>query len=560
MRKLRKDIFLLGRGQGGRDVAYRWRIRQKLILTHGLVVAIVALLLGGTLYGMASYRSSTRAVDKKIQELSKAEDFRGKVKTLADPAGFHDPSALRRKIDDARKALEEYDKTLKDNGAGPDSEYAEHELGLASDLDGYLTRLDTALTELQPWVGPPPHDALDGPFGEVLKVLNKLKQTADDLNNAITGHLYSEIIENSKKDINRCLWLVLTTTGVGVVMMIGSLRFFFRWVFYPIRDLQQGVNRVATGDFKHRIDIKSADEIQDLATAFNDMTRRLDEMYTDLARQVNERSRQLVRSERLASVGFLAAGVAHEINNPLASIVFCSEALERRILDLLSQIPHSSVAADEAEVITKYLKMIQEESLRCKDITSRLLEFSRGGERQREPVDLGEMVKGVLDMVQHLPNHRGKELIFRPAPRTVALVNAQEIKSVVVNLVVNALDSMDEGGQLKITLGMHEGMAELVFQDTGCGMTDDVLENIFEPFFTRSRNGKGTGLGLSICHRIINQHQGEIEAYSAGPNQGSTFTVRLPLQPLGEALNKADRDTIPVLKDRAPVHRGRKAA
>jgi two-component system NtrC family sensor kinase len=557
MRKLRKDTFLLGRGQGGRDVAYRWRIRQKLILTHGLVVAIVALLLGGTLYGMASYRSSTRAVDKKIQELSKAEDFRGKVKTLADPAGFHDPTALRRKIDDAHQALEEYDKTLKDNGAGPDSQYAEHELGLANDLHSYLGRLDTALAGFQPAVNRSPEEFLKSPFGEML---NKLKQTADDLNNSITAHLYGEIIETSKKDINRCLWLVLTTTGVGVVMMVGSLRFFYRWVFYPIRDLQQGVNRVATGDFKHRIDIKSADEIQDLAAAFNDMTRRLDEMYTDLARQVNERSRQLVRSERLASVGFLAAGVAHEINNPLASIVFCSEALERRILDLLSQVTHSSVAADEAEVITKYLKMIQEESLRCKDITSRLLEFSRGGERQREPVDLGEMVKGVLDMVQHLPNHRGKMLTFLPAPRTVALVNAQEIKSVVVNLVVNALDSMDEGGQLKIALGIHDGMAELVFQDTGCGMTGDVLENIFEPFYTRSRSGKGTGLGLSICHRIINQHQGEIEAQSAGPNQGSTFTVRLPLEPLGEAFNKVDRDVVPVLKERGSMNRGRKAA
>src|SRR5262249_55131351 len=143
-----------------------------------------------------------------------------------------------------------------------------------------------------------------------------------------------------------------------------------------------------------------------------------------------------------------------------------------------------------SQVITKYLKMIQEESLRCKEITSRLLEFSRGGERQREPVDLGEMVRGVLDMVQHLPNHRGKELVFLPAPRIVALVNAQEIKSVVVNLVVNALDSMDDGGKLRISLALHSGMAEMVFQDTGCGMTSDVLENIFEPFFTRSRSGK----------------------------------------------------------------------
>src|SRR5205814_6260086 len=113
------------------------------------------------------------------------------------------------------------------------------------------------------------------------------------------------------------------------------LRFFYRWVFYPIRDLEQGAGRVARGDFDFRIEVDSGDEMEDLAAAFNDMTSRLSEMYRDLARQVNERSRQLVRSERLASVGFLAAGVAHEINNPLASIAFCSEALETRLADLM---------------------------------------------------------------------------------------------------------------------------------------------------------------------------------------------------------------------------------
>src|SRR5205085_6941282 len=136
------------------------------------------------------------------------------------------------------------------------------------------------------------------------------------------------------------------------------LPFFYRWMFNPIRSLHQAAGRVAQGDFDHRIEVHSGDELQDLGDAFNDMTSRLQEMYRDLAHQVNERSRQLVRSERLASVGFLAAGVAHEINNPLASIAFCSEALESRLADALPQ-----VTAD-GEVITKYLKMIQQEAFR----------------------------------------------------------------------------------------------------------------------------------------------------------------------------------------------------
>jgi signal transduction histidine kinase len=149
----------------------------------------------------------------------------------------------------------------------------------------------------------------------------------------------------------------------------------------------------------------------------------------------------------------------------------------------------------------------------------------------------------VLDMVQHLENSKGKQIRFQPSGTVTASVNAQEIKSVILNLVVNALESMDDGGILTIALGRRDGMAEMVFADTGCGMAPEILENIFEPFFTRSRTGKGTGLGLSISHRVINQHGGEIEATSPGLNQGSTFTVRLPLRPVEavreEALGQA---------------------
>jgi len=124
------------------------------------------------------------------------------------------------------------------------------------------------------------------------------------------------------------------------------------------------------------------------------MTARLSAIYLDLARQVNERSRQLVRSERMVSVGFLAAGVAHEINNPLASILFCAEALERRPGGGLAAVVARRASAADAEVLTRYLKMIQQEALRCKDITQKLLDFSRTGERKREPTDLAALIKG----------------------------------------------------------------------------------------------------------------------------------------------------------------------
>ena len=143
--------------------------------------------------------------------------------------------------------------------------------------------------------------------------------------------------------------------------------------------------------------------------------------------------------------------------------------------------------------------MIQEEAFRCKSITERLLEFSRTGEPRREPTDLRALVQSVLDVTQHLANHKGKQILLEVPPdragRLIAGSTREEIKSVVLNLVVNALESMDEDGTLTIRLGQRDGQAELRFTDTGCGMTQEVLDNIFEPFFTRSRTGKGTGWG-----------------------------------------------------------------
>jgi signal transduction histidine kinase len=539
-----------GRGQGGRGVACNWRIRHKLFLGLGLVLAVMALLLCGTLKGLASYRATMRTFTSRLDEIG-GEDgvdmVRNAVKFLGERSVTPDkqPDDLREKLNKAKAALEKYKKKLADTvqrGRDPDNGFKEMtQINALEEAFSILKEaIDKAVAPNMSSLQDPPLDLLrDGT--PTKNAVEKLIAAADDLKNVIFDDLYKRI-KKARADFKTSLAIVLSTTVVGVLLMLALCRWFYRFVFYPIRDLQQGVGRVAHGDFEHAITIKSGDEIEDLAEAFNDMTGRLREMYRDLARQVNERSRQLVRSERLAGVGFLAAGVAHEINNPLASIAFCSEALERRLADLLDQLPR--IGEQDRDIVNKYLKMIQEEAFRCKDITQRLLEFSRGGERKREPTDLGELIQSVLDMVQHLQNGKGKELVFHQNDQMTAWVNSQEIKSVILNLVVNALDSMDEGGTLTITQGRRDGMAELIFQDTGCGMTGEVLENIFEPFFTRSRTGKGTGLGLSISHRIINQHGGDIEAVSAGPNQGSTFTVHLPLQPAEEQKDvETERET-----------------
>jgi signal transduction histidine kinase len=537
-------------------VAYQWRIRHKLLLGLGLVEGLQGLLLAGTLIGLVSYHWTMKSIGSKLDELDAAETLKEAVSQLVglDPNRLEPLERLKTGITTCQRDLATYEVRLNDtlnrkrdpNGGFAEKQYID---ALNSSLHGLQVALDQAPK------GESGREVRYEHFkARIQNSVQRLMEIATDLRNEINSELGVRIT-GSHRPYRLSMWIVLTTSGVGGLLMIGLLRFFYGWIFNPIRDLEQGVNRVAQGDFEHRIELHSGDEMQELAAAFNDMTNRLDEMYRDLAHQVNERSRQLVRSERLASVGFLAAGVAHEINNPLASIAFCSEALESRLAEALAQVPQQS------EIIRKYLHMIQEEAFRCKAITQRLLEFSRGGERRREPTDLAELIQSVLDMVQHLQNVKGKQILFEPPSRTLrvaaaeedlparsasegvlarsaaegsrllAWVNSQEIKSVVLNLVINALDSMDEGGTLTITLRQHDRMAEMVFSDTGCGMSPEILENIFEPFFTRSRTGKGTGLGLSISHRVISQHGGEIEATSPGLNRGSTFTVRLPLQP-----------------------------
>jgi signal transduction histidine kinase len=224
--------------------------------------------------------------------------------------------------------------------------------------------------------------------------------------------------------------------------------------------------------------------------------------------------------------------VAHEINNPLASIAWAAESLESRLYDVLAADDEPTAEQNqEVEVLRKYLRRIQDEAFRCKGITERLLDFSRIGDIQRQDTDLREVVQGVIDMVRHLGKHRQKEIHFACEEHVVVHADAQEMKQVVLNLLTNALDSLDQRGTVHVRLGRAQGFAQLTIADNGSGMTEEVLKHLYEPFFTRRRGGQGTGLGLSITYRIVTDHGGEIRATSDGPGKGSLIQVKLPLDP-----------------------------
>ena len=354
--------------------------------------------------------------------------------------------------------------------------------------------------------------------------LSEMSSAAQDLieNLQSQQRAYAAAIQTQYR---RFLAVVSTAAIASAGILLIFLRLMYAWIFQPIRELVAGAQMIAQGRFNYRIKLDARDEMSQLANAFNQMTERFETIRDELDAQVQAKSRELVRTERLAGVGFLAAGVAHEINNPLASIAMSAESLQRRLLPMLDQ-PSKGFDHD---IIERYLTMIQEEAFRCKGITEKLLDFARTERKIRERTNLVELVNGIVEMLGPMGKYRGKHIRLDIPAALFALVNPQEIKQVTLNLLTNALDSIDEGGTVWLRLFEKDNHAHLVFEDDGCGMDSEILQNVFEPFFTKRKNGQGTGLGLSITHRIVCEHQGRIEAYSAGFGHGSVFQIEIPV-------------------------------
>jgi signal transduction histidine kinase len=515
-------------------VLAKWPIRDKLLIGIGLLAAIVLTLSVSSFISVYAYRTLVRSLRNRADELPLATELAGRVSKLQvnftatrplreSPGQEGDrPNAARlvQHFDDARdavkSALDDYYNQLSINNE-EDQPIGNNRQEQAEVAQMRQSLADVAeLTGDQHW---PTDRTVAGQVNDNLDVIQRLA-------GVLPGHLHRRIHDLAGEVRTRYRTLIILTWILMVTALATFglfIRLFYHWVFRPLRVLIKGSRFVAAGDFNYRIRLDTHDEMAELAGAMNDMTARFQAIRDDLDRQVQIRTKQVVRSEQLASVGFLAAGVAHEINNPLASIAMCAESLESR----LAEIPPAE--SEKSAIVGRYLRMIQTEAFRCKEITEKLLDFSRLGDVQHQATDLRELIQGVIEMVRHLGKYQQKQILFPTGEPVIAPVNAQEIKQVVLNLITNALDSVDQGGRLTIELDADGESAEMTFTDNGCGMTDEVLEHLFEPFFTRKRGGQGTGLGLSIVYRIVADHGGQIEAASAGPGRGSQFRVTLPL-------------------------------
>ena len=230
-----------------------------------------------------------------------------------------------------------------------------------------------------------------------------------------------------------------------------------------------------------------------------------------------EREMRMIMTERLASLGQMASGIAHEINNPLESVMICSEMLLMRV----------TKDTYDRGVFEKYLKIIDEEVLRCRDITSNMLSFSRQTTLSKSDIDVHLQIDKAIDLVGYQGRLKHITVTKKYGEKILVSGNEGELRQVFLVLLINALDAMDNKGSITVETGTEAGSAWIRIRDTGPGIAPEVLQRIFHPFFSTKLEKGGTGLGLSIAHRIIANHRGSLTVVSE-QGHGAAFTITLP--------------------------------
>jgi len=283
----------------------------------------------------------------------------------------------------------------------------------------------------------------------------------------------------------------------------------------PIRQLIIASHQWADGNLDYRVETAQNDEIAELTDTFNMMASSLKERDERLKEYAHQ---QIMKSERLATLGQLAAGVAHEINNPLGAILMYAHLS-------LEEIP-------SVDPRHKNLEKVVGEATRCKNIVRGLLDFARQSEPNVEEADANEILKRTLSLLRNQSLFQNIKITTQFSPSLPkAMMDSGQIQQVFTNIILNAAEAIGGQGEVNIaTMIAEDGrFIEIEFTDTGCGISRENFDKIFDPFFTTKEVGRGTGLGLAVSYGIIARHRGIIEVKS-NPGEGTTFTVKLPLK------------------------------
>ncbi|MGA7557685.1 MAG: ATP-binding protein [Terriglobales bacterium] len=333
----------------------------------------------------------------------------------------------------------------------------------------------------------------------------------------------------------------------GAMLMVAVLSWLFVWqeVGQPIKALKRGTERLSVGKLGYQIEVQSQDEVGNLARSFNNMSCQLqmanEEIVTwakTLEDRVEQKTKELNRAhdhvlhvEKMASLGKMAAVVAHEVNNPLFGILTYAKLLRKWVGS--GQAEH-----EKREEAMQSLDLIASESQRCGALIKNLLSLSRTSPMNVESTDLRGVIDRCLLLVRPQLEQRGIELQLKVAedlPRVSC--DPSQIEQVLIALIMNAIDAMPRGGNLWIDGRLANADNEVLLQvrDDGSGIAADILPHIFEPFLTTKESGHGVGLGLAIAHGIVERHNGRIEVESE-LGRGTTFTITLPVQAPDAAL------------------------
>ncbi|OGA53379.1 MAG: hypothetical protein A3G25_06185 [Betaproteobacteria bacterium RIFCSPLOWO2_12_FULL_63_13] len=360
----------------------------------------------------------------------------------------------------------------------------------------------------------------------------------------------------SLEDIDRglranALTIALFSLCFIVVASVMVAFFVHRLIQVPLNDLEEGARRLASGDLEQTIPVRSDDEFGQLSGSFNAMTRalrqsrlELHEWAHTLEEKVEKRTRELraaqaeaVRGEKLASVGLLAAGIAHELNNPLTGILTFAHLLRQKL-------PDDSPDAEDLDLIIR-------ETKRCAAIIRRLLDFAREKPPEKKFADLNPIIEDTTRIIERPAHLRNIEITLElDTDLPLVWVDEDLFKQVIMNLLVNAQHAIEEKGGITVRTRRCPDprppepgappvpMVEISVIDTGCGIPENIIHRVFDPFFTSKKVGSGTGLGLSVSHGIVKAHGGAIEVEST-EGEGSTFRVFLPIEPTPEKMESS---------------------
>jgi len=332
------------------------------------------------------------------------------------------------------------------------------------------------------------------------------------------GMLYVGVLEAKYADMRRKALLILISiivVGMALAVVLGYI--LANKIMHPVHQLIKASKQVSEGSLTPEIGpISKDEEMGVLQSTFKDMVEAV-------GRRSAEAENRLIQSEKQASIGRLAAGVAHEINNPLTGILTFTRILQR--------------SKDIGEKSQSHLQKVAESTVRVRKIVKGLLDFSRQTELDQEPTDVNRLIRSVISAMDNQALVKGVSITFNPGENLPMLtLDRSQFQSVLLNMIINALDATEPGGNINIYTASglsasdtgHKGV-EITIADTGCGIPPEALDKLFDPFFTTKAVGQGTGLGLSVSYGIVQRHEGTIRVQSE-VGTGTRFFIWLPIE------------------------------